>query len=244
MHMSTRLEDTDRGPDLSARQHEILDLAANGYTDSAMALHLGISDGTVGTHWSRIRAKLGPFSRSELVAIGIRREVQQSLDVLSRERDALWEQLQAVINELVTVASTGAMCVGLLVFDSQRQIVFANRASHTLLGYRTGALVGLRFSDVIPERFRDVALAQIDALLAGPPGVIERGTLVVGLTRKGEELPLRVTRSTVRLGEQTFVVGSASRVGAPAPMGWPAASGEVEQRRPAKPATQGTLQSG
>lgn len=76
--------------DLSRRESEILALAAQGLTDKAIAARLGISYGTVNTHWSRIRPKLSVGSRSEAVFVQATRLAEGALQQLS-EQNALLE---------------------------------------------------------------------------------------------------------------------------------------------------------
>ena len=55
--------------ELSGREEEVVNLAAQGLTDNGIAHKLGISPGTVNGYWARIRSKLGQRSRTELVAV-------------------------------------------------------------------------------------------------------------------------------------------------------------------------------
>lgn len=59
--------------DLTAREHEVLQLLANGLSNQAMAEALFISDRTVQTHLTSIFAKMGVTSRLEAVLTAIRR---------------------------------------------------------------------------------------------------------------------------------------------------------------------------
>lgn len=62
----------DSGIDLSAltdRQRELVDLAAAGLPDKAIASRLTISDSTVGNHFRAIYAKLGIRKRSQLITL-------------------------------------------------------------------------------------------------------------------------------------------------------------------------------
>jgi len=52
---------------LTPREHEVLRLAARGYTNKAIAVQLGISDRTVQGHLANVFAKLGASSRTEAV---------------------------------------------------------------------------------------------------------------------------------------------------------------------------------
>lgn len=52
---------------LSPIERRVAALAAFGYADKLIAYHLGLSEGTISSHLSRVRAKLGVASRVELV---------------------------------------------------------------------------------------------------------------------------------------------------------------------------------
>lgn len=57
---------------LTAREQEILELLADGWTQSQIAGELVISSKTVGTHIQRILGKLGVHSRAQAVAVAHR----------------------------------------------------------------------------------------------------------------------------------------------------------------------------
>lgn len=57
-----------RGKRLSAREKEILTLAADGCLDKEIGARLGLSLNTLRTYWSRIRAKLDNLPRAALVS--------------------------------------------------------------------------------------------------------------------------------------------------------------------------------
>lgn len=59
--------------DLTAREHEVLELLAAGHSNRRIALHLGISEETVKGHVKRILSKLGARRRTEAASIAIRR---------------------------------------------------------------------------------------------------------------------------------------------------------------------------
>lgn len=54
-------------PRLTARQNDLLHLVAAGHTNTQIARHLGISEGTVRTHLENIYAKLHVSSRTAAV---------------------------------------------------------------------------------------------------------------------------------------------------------------------------------
>ena len=58
---------------LTAREHEVLQLAAEGLANKQIALSLNISEHTVKFHLSSRYAKLGVTSRTEAVRAGVRR---------------------------------------------------------------------------------------------------------------------------------------------------------------------------
>ncbi len=53
--------------ELTTREHEVLQLVAQGYTNKAIGVHLGISDRTVQGHLAKIFNKLQASSRTEAV---------------------------------------------------------------------------------------------------------------------------------------------------------------------------------
>jgi LuxR family maltose regulon positive regulatory protein len=57
---------------LTRKEIQVLQLAADGYSNAAMAEKLAASDSTVRTHLRSINAKLGAHSRAEAVVIGRR----------------------------------------------------------------------------------------------------------------------------------------------------------------------------
>lgn len=59
--------------ELSARELEVLALAANGLDGQEIARELFVSHDTVRTHMAHTLAKLGAHSRAQAVAIAIRR---------------------------------------------------------------------------------------------------------------------------------------------------------------------------
>lgn len=64
--MVVKLSD-QRLADFSVREAQLLRLAHGGYTNSAIAALLGISEATVNTYWNRIRSKVGHRSRTEIL---------------------------------------------------------------------------------------------------------------------------------------------------------------------------------
>lgn len=66
-------------------------LAAEGLTDKEIARHLNLSRRTIGTYWERLRLKLGPYSRTQLVARFLRVEAEGD-GATYRNLFATWEE--------------------------------------------------------------------------------------------------------------------------------------------------------
>jgi DNA-binding CsgD family transcriptional regulator len=60
---------------ITAREREVLELVANGYSTAEIARELWITEDTVRTHIKRMRARLGARSRAHIVAIAFREEL-------------------------------------------------------------------------------------------------------------------------------------------------------------------------
>jgi DNA-binding NarL/FixJ family response regulator len=58
---------------LTSREHQVLELLAEGLPNKAIAARLGISDQTVKFHVASISAKLGATNRTEAVRLALRR---------------------------------------------------------------------------------------------------------------------------------------------------------------------------
>jgi DNA-binding CsgD family transcriptional regulator len=56
------------GISISAREHQIIELASRGYTDKEICRALSLSLTTVRTYWGRAREKLGAVNRAQVVA--------------------------------------------------------------------------------------------------------------------------------------------------------------------------------
>ncbi len=79
---------------LTPRERSVVDLALDGRTDDAIASTLGLSVSTVNTYWTRIRGKLGQYSRTELVSRLLRAEMASQCANLQAENAALVARLE------------------------------------------------------------------------------------------------------------------------------------------------------
>jgi len=63
------------GTPLSAREVEVLQLVAAGYSNAEVGHQLGLSGSTIKAHLARIGRRLGSGDRAHLVALAMRTEI-------------------------------------------------------------------------------------------------------------------------------------------------------------------------
>lgn len=73
--IQTTREDAAPGHDLTMAEHDVLELMAEGLTNSEIAEHLHVSYSTARARVSNILAKLGVSRRSEAVALAVRHKL-------------------------------------------------------------------------------------------------------------------------------------------------------------------------
>jgi len=155
------MDEKRRPLQLSPREHQLIKFAADGLTDAAIAHRLGISEATVGTYWGRVRIKIGPYNRTELVSIYLRAQQEEALNEL-REQNALL--LKGIQEAARTASDAESLYQGLIdnapdaivIVSESGTIVRANRAAEELFRYDVGEMSGLALVSLIPERFREV----------------------------------------------------------------------------------------
>lgn len=81
--------------ELSPRETEIVELAAEGLTNEAIADRLGLSIGTVNTYWLRIKLKTGAYGRTDAVVRIFNRRHEVELE----EERVDWEGLAAILKK-------------------------------------------------------------------------------------------------------------------------------------------------
>lgn len=147
---------------LSERERQLLDLASEGCTDNAISHRLGISLATVNTYWGRIRIKLGPLNRTELVAVYIQEQATKTLDEM-RDRN------KQLVSELAEHSQTVAMLKsslelfrglietapdGIILVSEEGLIELANEQAEEMFGYGKDELLGKHVDFLVPERYR------------------------------------------------------------------------------------------
>src|SRR4051812_29696944 len=121
---------------LSGREHEIIELAGEGFTDKEIAKKLEISITSVRTYWERVRVKTRAKNRSEAIVRVLLQEIQASTKDAQRarqDRDLLLEQAE-----------------GYAVFslDPQGKIVDWNAGVQRVLGFAKEEFLGAPFDIV------------------------------------------------------------------------------------------------
>jgi PAS domain S-box-containing protein len=148
---------------LSPREHQLLVLAAQGFTDQGIAHKLGISLATVGTYWGRIRIKMGPLNRTELVAHFLTEEAAHEVDALRSENERLISELDERAKTTAMLKASLELFRGLvetapdaIVLVNERGVIeLANEQAETMFGYGPNELLGLPVSQLIPVRYRE-----------------------------------------------------------------------------------------
>jgi DNA-binding CsgD family transcriptional regulator len=142
---------------LSAREREIVELAAMGKTDEQISQALGISPSTVNSYWVRVRGKVGQHGRTEIVSDYLRHLTRQEHAELRAENRLLREEMRIAREELqelraVHAATRGAswhvqallnLPEAMLVTEPPANVVFANRRARRLYGADGVQLEGL-----------------------------------------------------------------------------------------------------
>jgi PAS domain S-box-containing protein len=148
---------------LSERESQLLNLAAQGFTDNAISYKLGISLATVGTYWGRVRIKFGPLNRTELVAKYLNEQAEINLEQLRDENKQLLDELNDKANTVDVLRTSLDLFRGLietapdaiLLVSEDGRIELANEQAEELFGYSRDELLGMSLEHLVPERFRE-----------------------------------------------------------------------------------------
>jgi len=141
-------------PSLSARESEILKLAAAGQTDVSIAHSLGITVPTVGTYWNRIRSKIGSYSRTEIVAIVLRAESDRQISEMRLQYQELLDHPEVPPDTTPWKEILVHAPDAIIVVDEEGTIRQANNRAEEIFGYQAGELNGRALLDLVPSNFR------------------------------------------------------------------------------------------
>lgn len=147
------MEEARPHPDLSEREHQLITLASEGLTDTAIAHRLGISEPTVKSYWQRVRSKLGPYNRTELVAHALKEESALAVAELNGEIARLRHALEMTDREVLDLQREMLENAPDAVFavDQQGWFVWMNLEAERMFGYRLDELVGKPVSTLVPS---------------------------------------------------------------------------------------------
>lgn len=148
---------------LSPRELQLLSYAAQGHTDKSIAHLLGISLPTVGTYWGRIRIKLGPLNRTELVAKWLQEQAHNTITILREDNQKLLAQIEEHSKVEALLKTSLEMFRGLietapdaiLVVNEDGLVELANEQAEELFGYHKDELLGLSVEMLVPPQFRE-----------------------------------------------------------------------------------------
>ena len=178
----------------------------NGHTDASIAFKLEISEATVSTYWGRIRIKLGPHSRTELVAIYLRHENAETLEQLRRENERLSARVatdgQSLFHEIIENAPDA-----ILIVREDGHIDLVNNQAADLFGYEKAELVDRPISMLVPQRYRAVHNVHRERYLANPEKRrMGEHMTTVALRKDGTEFLIAASLNTVKSRGGTLVI--------------------------------------
>ncbi len=203
-----KLDDSKRYPDLSEQEQQLIKLAANGLTDIAIANRLGITESTVKSYWLRVRNKLGPHNRTELVAHALREESEQTISELNGEiqrlKQALVRHDKNAVNFYRDVLENTSDAV--FAVDRGGCFVWLNLEAERMFGYRLDELVGKPVSLLVPPRLHNRHLSHIIQYLANPERKEMGQHLATLAVRKGgEEFSMSASLGSIETSDGRIV---------------------------------------
>ncbi len=154
---------------LSQRELQLLVLASKGLTDQAIAIELGISLATIATYWGRIRIKLGPLNRTELVAKYLDARAREGVIELQSEITLLKTQLgEAKEQDAELLIALNKVPRAIMIINLEGEIRYANEMACRIFGYFADELIGTPFLDIYPEGRHDMWQSWLESFLANP----------------------------------------------------------------------------
>ena len=166
--MSRRIS-LDIEKELSQRELQLLVHATKGLTDQAIANELGISLATIATYWGRIRIKLGPLNRTELVAIYLEYKSTEEIFLLVNQAEILKKQLESTKkDDSYLLIALNKIPSSVMIIDSFPKIVYVNEATCHWFGFTPEEMLEQPFLDFYPEGRHELWFAWRDSFLANP----------------------------------------------------------------------------
>lgn len=194
----------DRELRLSDREREIVFLAATGHTDTSIAHQLGISTATIGTYWNRIRGKVGPYSRTEIVAVILMHESQRKIDEMRSSCQKLIEQIEADSTPWKAIVQNAPDAI--LVVDSDGIIQLANPEAERLFGYDDGELLDSPLAHLLVSTIRaEHAKLYAEYFLHPTKKRMAEHKATVALRKNGTEIMIAADLNGFESGDKSLV---------------------------------------
>jgi len=197
--------DKRRNIELSDRERQLIELAAQGHTDSSIAHVLGISEATVSTYWGRVRIKIGPYSRPELIATILHQQLDSIIEDLREQNRRLADKLQHVTGEQWGDPETNYHLKlvmeapeAILIVRDNGEVEIANEEAARLFGYEREEIEGSPLINLIPERYRVVHARHREGYMKDPvKRKMAAHSASPGLRKSGEEFPIAASLAPV-----------------------------------------------
>lgn len=149
--MSRRLRN-DLTVELSPRELQLLEFAASGLTDQAIANEIGISLATIATYWGRIRIKFGPLSRTEIVAMHLRGAADREIQTLRDQNELLKQQLQSNDDlKGLLIYCLNECPDSVTILDQCGKMIYANQVASSWVGLSPTDIIGRSPSEFYVE---------------------------------------------------------------------------------------------
>lgn len=200
---------------LSKRERQLLELAVTGMSDKQIAATLGINPGTVGTYWGRVRGKLGPLGRTELVARYLREESERIIDSLKHENSQLLRDVQIhsetkhEINTRLTLMSDVIFAApdAILVVNPQGIVELANAQAGVMFRCDANDLRSRSLVNLMPERYREIHASHQNEYMDRPiRKLMGEHLATVALRADGEEFLIAATLNTTGTAENALII--------------------------------------
>ena len=155
--------------ELSERELQLLVHATKGLTDQAIANELGISLATIATYWGRIRIKLGPLNRTELVARYLEFKSTEEIFLLLNEAAMLRRQLEtSKAEDFELMLALNHLPDAVVLVDDQANYLYVNEVYCQITGYSPDDFHGHNFRAFFPEGRHERLEAWLKGILEDP----------------------------------------------------------------------------
>lgn len=194
------MQEERKKPSLSAREQQLISLAAKGFTDVAISQQLGISEPTVKSYWGRVRSKLGPFNRTELVANALNEESDRANVALNKEIERLRVELAESDLKVLDLQKALDATTQDAVFavDGTGNFLWLNPVAEKMFGYTLAEIQGAHVSLLIPPEHKNLEMDNLSRYFTVQEKKSELEHISsVGLRKSGELFPISATVAAI-----------------------------------------------